>query len=122
MISLDTNMPGKQGFFGKLKPHLKELGFTIDRNKDGHHAYFNGLLTSQGGKKLYLRLPFQVIQKESDQPSDQIEFGAPVLINQAPLSNLIPTQKSQQQQEEHNWKRAGEQAVQQILNHIDNNL
>ena len=115
-------MPGKRGFFGKLKPSLIELGFNVDQNKDNHQGYFHGLLTSQGGKMLYLRLPFQVIQKESDQPSVQIEFGAPLIINQAPQSTLTRTQKSQQQQDEHDWKRAGEQAVQQILNYIDNNL
>lgn len=114
MIALDTNMPGKRVFFQKLKPHLEELGFNID-GKNDDKGCFNGILTSQGEKKLYLSLPYHVINEEHDQPSAQIEFGNPHIVNDAVNSDLNSFHQR-------DWKLAGEQAVQQIINHIDNNL
>ena len=111
MIALETHMRGKRGFFKKLKPHLEELGFHIAGKSSEDKGCFNGILTSRGGKNLYLSLPYQIIQEKYDQPSAQIEFGSPLIINHAVHSDLNP-----------DWKQAGEQAVQQIINHIDNNL
>lgn len=119
MIALETDMPGKRGFFRKLQPHLKELGFHIDEKKDTDIGSFNGILTSQGEKKIYLSLPYQIIQEELEQAPVQIEFGTPLIINHTINSDLKPFQNSFHQSD---WKLAGEQAVQQIINHIDNNL
>ncbi|GGP13065.1 YugN family protein [Oceanobacillus neutriphilus] len=115
MIALDTYMSGKRGFFKKLKPHLEELGFNITGKDSDDKGCFNGVLASQGQKKLYLSLPYHVIKAGYDQPSAQIEFGTPLIINHAAHSdsNFF---------HQHDWKLAGEQAVQQIMNHIDNNL
>ncbi|MEK4299815.1 YugN family protein [Oceanobacillus sp. FSL W8-0428] len=115
MIVLETHLPGKRGFFQKLKPHLEGLGFHIAGKNNKREGCFDGILTSQGGKRLYLSLPYQVIQEEHGQPSVQIEFGRPLIIKHAVHSDLNSFQQN-------DWKLAGEQAVQQIINHIDNNL
>ncbi|MCT1902615.1 YugN family protein [Oceanobacillus sojae] len=111
MIVLETHLPGKRGFYQKLKPHLEGLGFHIAGKNSRNRGCFNGILTSRGERKLYLSLPYQIIYEEHDQPSAQIEFGCPLIINHAVHSDSTI-----------DWKLAGEQAVQQIINHIDNNL
>ncbi|WP_040983230.1 YugN family protein [Oceanobacillus jeddahense] len=121
MIALHTNLSGKQGVFLKLKLHLKELGFTIVENSN-YHGYFNGLLSSQEERKLYLYLPYQVLQEEHNQPSVQIEFGNPQIIHHADNRHFYSFQAYLHKPDFYDWKLKGEQAVQQIINHIDNNL
>ncbi|MFD1065028.1 YugN family protein [Oceanobacillus locisalsi] len=121
MIVLDTNMPGKRGFLRKLQIHLDELGFHINR-KNTHHAFFHGMLSSKATEKLYLSLPFQILHEEQDQPSAQIEFGNPQIVPSAACQDTNSFQNTLHQQDFHYWKCKGEQAVQQIINHIDNNL
>ncbi|WP_194165572.1 YugN family protein [Oceanobacillus sp. CFH 90083] len=118
MITLDTNMPGKKGFFKKLKPHFKELGFHINGDNK-YQGHFNGLLSSQDGEKMYLYLPYQLLQEEHNQPSVQIEFGTPLIIYHGTNEDPYLFQSVRHKQD---WKHKGEQAVQQIINHIDNNL
>ncbi|CEI82242.1 MULTISPECIES: YugN family protein [Oceanobacillus] len=121
MIALHTNLPGKQGVFLKLKLYLKELGFTIAENSN-YHGYFNGLLSSQAERKLYLYLPYRVLQEEHNQPSVQIEFGNPQIIHHADIRYFDSFQAYLHKPDLYDWKLKGEQAVQQIINHIDNNL
>jgi len=121
MIALHTNLPGKQGVFLKLNLHLKELGFTIVENSN-YHGYFNGLLSSQAERKLYLYLPYQMLQEEHNQPSVQIEFGNPQIIHHADNRHFDSSQAYLHKSDLYDWKLKGEQAVQQIINHIDNNL
>ncbi|WP_179134582.1 YugN family protein [Oceanobacillus timonensis] len=121
MIALDTNMPGKRGILRKLQIHLEELGFHIDRESK-QHAFFNGVLSSQAKEKLYLSLPFQLLQEEQDQPSAHIEFGNPKITQSTACQGSNLFQNLLHEEEFHYWKHKGEQAVQQIINHIDNNL
>lgn len=120
MILLHTNLPGKQGVLEKLKPHLEELGFRTDKHTSNHSGYFSGLLSSQGGREVYLHLPFLIIQAKDKQTFNQIQFKTPLLINQAGSSVSPPFQNSGKHSKY--WIQAGEQAVQQVINHIDNNL
>lgn len=121
MIALDTNLPGKQGVFLKLKLHLKDLGFNIVENSR-YHGYFKALLSGQAERKLYLNLPYQVLQVDQDQPSVQIEFGSPQIIHHTDIQNSYSFQTFHHKPDLFDWKHKGEQAVQQIINHIDNNL
>ncbi|GLO64675.1 MULTISPECIES: YugN family protein [Oceanobacillus] len=139
MIQLETDIEGKQAYFGKLQGGLKELGFGLSGSWQYDEGYFDGILSREGAETIYLRLPFHVISGELDNDHALLEFDTPFLIKHVVNTGLekegsdlaTATGLSQFQKpvdadgeidDRSYWQKNGEHAVQQIINHIDNNL
>jgi|SRR5699024_1832658 len=80
MIYLETDIEGKQMYFGQAQKDLKKFGLFIGGNWDYDRGMFDGVIHREGGETIYIRLPFQVIDGELDRQDAFIEFQKPFII------------------------------------------
>lgn len=80
MLHLNTDIEGKQMYFGYAQKELKKRGLVIGGNWEYHGGLFDGILHREGGETFYIRLPFKVIDGELDHKDALIEFEKPFVI------------------------------------------
>jgi len=80
LIYLDTDIEGKQMYFGQAQKDLKEYGLFIGGNWEYDNGMFDGVMHRESGETIYIRLPFQVIDGELDRADAFIEFQKPFII------------------------------------------
>ncbi|MEI3614235.1 YugN family protein [Pseudogracilibacillus sp. SO30301A] len=80
MIHLDTDIEGKQMYFGQAQKDLKKFGLFIGGNWEYDSGMFDGIVHRDDGETIYIRLPFQVIDGELDHKNALIEFEKPFII------------------------------------------
>jgi len=80
LIYLNTDIEGKQMYFGQAQNDLKKHGLFIGGNWEYHSGMFDGIMHRESGETIYIRLPFQVIEGELDKADAFIEFQKPFII------------------------------------------
>lgn len=81
MIEIKTTMPGKKALYGDCREILGEHGFQLGGGWDFHQGHFDMVLKAEDEDKMYLRMPFVVVDGMLDEDSAMIEFGTPFIIN-----------------------------------------
>ena len=135
MIHLETDIEGKQMYFGEAQKELGSFGISMGGNWDYDRGIFDGIMHREGGETIYIRLPFQVIDGELDRRDALIEFQKPFVIkhvvnlglDQDSNSLLTTTGLSQFQEpldtdgyirDKSKWQEFGEEAIGDILDKI----
>lgn len=80
MISLNSNIEGKKGFFGQIQNSLKIYGFFLCGAWEYDRGKFDAILWREKGETIYLRIPFHVINGELDKSDAYIQFRTPYII------------------------------------------
>ena len=80
MLHLETDIEGKQTYFGMAQKELKRQGLALGGNWEYDSGFFDGILHRDKGETIYIRLPFQVIEGELDHSDAFIEFLKPFVI------------------------------------------
>ena len=80
MIYLETDIEGKQMYFGQAQKDLKKFGLFIGGNWEYDSGMFDGIMHREGEETVYIRLPFRVIEGELDRSDALIEFEKPFII------------------------------------------
>ncbi|MHA6260773.1 YugN family protein [Sporosarcina sp. CAU 1771] len=145
MLELETKLEGKSSYFGLVRDCISEIGYHIGGNWDYHKGYFDHILCSEEGERIYVRIPFRVLDGELDQDEAYIRFEKPYIIKHVVHigldrdgSSLIdatgfsqfqpPLDKDGQIKDKSRWMHAGEVAVQQLVdclceaNHIKSDI
>ena len=135
MIHLETDIEGKQMYFGEAQKELDQFGISMGSNWDYDRGIFDGIMHREGGETIYIRLPFQVIDGELDRRDALIEFQKPFVIKHVVNlgldkdgSSLLTTTGLSQFQEpldkdgyihdKSKWQEFGEEAIGDILDKI----
>src|SRR5690625_1361209 len=135
MINLETDIEGKQMYFGYAKKSLKKWGFCLGGGWDYDRGMFDGVMDRDGEETIYLRMPFQVLEGELDKSEALIEFQKPFVIKHVINLGLDkdenalltttglnqfqkPLDKDGYIYDKSKWVEFGEQAVGDILNNI----
>lgn len=135
MIHLETDMEGKQMYFGQAEKTLKEFGLSMGGGWEYHSGMFDGIMHREEGETIYIRLPFQVIEGELDRRDAFIEFKKPFVIKHVvnigldkDENALLTTTGLNQFQEpldkdgyihdKSKWQEFGEEAIGDILDSI----
>src|SRR5690625_1272264 len=88
MIHLETDIEGKQMYFGEAQKELGSFGISMGGNWDYDRGIFDGIMHREGGETIYIRLPFQVIDGELDRRDAFIEFQKPFIRSEEHTSEL----------------------------------
>lgn len=80
MIELQTNLPGKKVIYGDACKVLEEYGLSMGGNWDFDRGMFDGILYDDGNDKIYLRLPFSVLDGMLDDEATLIKFEKPFIV------------------------------------------
>lgn len=132
MLQLETDLEGKQAYFGQLRDSIQRLGYSIGGNWDYHKGSFDNVLWREAGETIYLRLPFEVLEGDLDHQHAYIRFQTPYVIKHVVNVGLDrdenslltssgfnqfqePLDKDGKIEDKNRWVHAGEQAVQEIL-------
>ncbi|MDY0410256.1 YugN family protein [Virgibacillus soli] len=132
MIKLQTELEGKQAYFGHMQNLLREYGFVISGNWEYDKGKFDAVLWRDQGETIYLRLPFDVLSGALDHHDAFIQFRTPYVIkhivhvglDRDENSLLSATGFSQFQEpldrdgniiKENKWEQAGLQTIQNVI-------
>lgn len=135
MIHLETDMEGKQMYFGQAEKTLKKYGISMGGGWEYDSGMFDGIMHREGGETIYIRLPFQVIEGILDKRDAFIEFEKPFVIkhvvnigldkDENALLTTIglnqfqePLDKDGHIRDKSKWQEFGEEAIGDILNKI----
>ncbi|GGH70757.1 hypothetical protein GCM10010978_06020 [Compostibacillus humi] len=80
LILNETEIEGKQMYFGEAKRDFKKMGLVIGDSWDYHKGVFDGVMHKEGGETIYIRLPFRVVEGELDRQDALIEFQKPFIV------------------------------------------
>jgi len=80
MIHLETDIEGKQMYFGQAQKDLKKHGFVMGGNWEYDSGMFDGIVHREDGETIYIRMPFEVLEGELDHTDAFIEFQKPFII------------------------------------------
>lgn len=135
MIHLETDMEGKQMYFGEAQKLLNKFGISMGSSWEYDSGMFDGMMHRDGGETIYIRLPFQVLEGILDRRDAFIEFEKPFVIKHVvnegldtdENSLLTATGFSQFQEpldrdgyihDKSKWEEFGEEAISDILNEL----
>lgn len=135
MLYLDTDIEGKQMYFGEARKMLKQHGFDLGGGWEYDGGLFDGVMHREGGETIYVRIPFQVLEGELDKSNALIEFEKAVVIKHIvnigldkdesslmTVSGLAqfqePVDKDAQIFDKSKWQEFGEEAIGDILNQL----
>lgn len=135
MLFLETDMEGKQLYYGEAKRTLKKWGFCLGGGWEYDKGFFDGIMNREHGETIYLRMPFHVIKGQLDQDNALIEFEQPFVIKhvvhlglEKDGSTLLTTTGLAQFQkpldsdgnikDKSKWVEFGEEAIGDILNNL----
>ncbi|MGM8212490.1 YugN family protein [Virgibacillus sp. W0430] len=135
MIKLDTNIVGKQTYFGHIQNMCKHHGYCLAGNWEYDRGYFDTILWREGGETIYVRIPFNVVKGELDRYDAQLEFSTPYIIkhvvnigldrDENSLLSAIGFNQFQKPLDtdghidnKDKWVEAGEQAVDHFMKYI----
>lgn len=133
MIILETDIEGKQTYFGYAEKKLEKFGFCLGGNWEYDSGIFDSKLNREGGETIYVRLPFRVLEGELDRRDAFIEFQKPYVIKHVvhigldkEKDSLLTTVGLSQFQEpvdkdgyirdKSKWEEFGEEMIGDILN------
>jgi hypothetical protein len=80
MIEFKTTMPGKKSLFGDARALLGEYDLQLGGGWEFDEGMFDSILWQKDDDKIYLRMPFFVVDGMLDEDSALIEFGKPFII------------------------------------------
>lgn len=80
MISLQTEIEGKQSYFGYMQQEFKKYGFFLCGAWEYDRGKFDAILWREKGETIYLRIPFHVLSGELDHSDAYIQFRTPYII------------------------------------------
>jgi len=80
MISLQTDIEGKRGYFGQIEKEFKRHGFFLCGAWKYDRGKFDAKLWKENAETIYLRIPFHVLKGELDRRDAYIEFRTPYII------------------------------------------
>lgn len=132
---METDIEGKQMYFGYAQKQLKKFGIFMGGGWDYDRGIFDGILHREKGETYYLRLPFVVLKGELDRRDSFIEFKKPFIIkhvvnlglDHSGSSLLTATGLSQFQKpldrdgyipNKSNWEEFGEEIIGDILKNL----
>ena|SRR5690625_1645081 len=137
MIHLETEIEGKQMYFGQAKNELKQFGLVIGGNWDYDRGMFDGVMHRERdeGETIYIRLPFEVMEGELDREDALIRFQKPYVIKHVVHVGLdkdensllsatgfaqfqSPRDKDGYIHDKSKWEEFGEELVGDILDRI----
>jgi len=137
MLSVPSEIEGKQAYFGDFQNQFEKEGFHICGNWEYDHAYFDSVLHQQEGVSIYLRLPVKTVRGKLDQADALLEFGQPFLIkhivhiglseedsdysalNAVGLNQFQdPLDPDDRIEQEGKWRQVGEQAINRIKGYV----
>ena len=137
MLSIPSDIEGKQCYYGDLRQPFERAGFHLNGNWEYDHAYFDSVLHQEEGASVYLRLPVTTVRGRLDQEDALLEFGQPFLIKHVVHIGLVqedtdfslmnasglnqfqpPLDPDDRIEQEERWKRAGEQAIGKIKPYV----
>lgn len=136
MLSLQTDIEGKQAYFGHMQSMFKQLGYDFGSGWDYHTGKFDSILCREEGETIYIRVPFDVIDGELDRANAYIQFRRPYVIKHVVnlgLDNdenslLSVTGFNQFQppldtdghiKDKSRWEEAGENEIKKIVDAMD---
>ncbi|WP_217587188.1 YugN family protein [Lentibacillus saliphilus] len=136
MLQLNTELEGKQTFFGPAFNLLKANGYALCSSWQYDRAYFDGTLWRQGSETLYIRLPFHVVSGMLEDGDALIEFQTPYMIKHVVNIGLDrdghelltagglsqfqePLDTDGQITQKNKWLHEGEQAINYIVGRLD---
>ncbi|MUV38258.1 hypothetical protein JNUCC1_02094 [Lentibacillus sp. JNUCC-1] len=137
MLELNTDLEGKQAFFGPAFSMFKANGYSLCGNWEYDRAYFDGMLWREGGETIYIRLPFHVVSGLLDDGGALIQFNKPYVIKHVVNTGLDrdgnalltaagglsqfqePLDRDGQIRDKSRWETEGEQAIDYIVDRIN---
>lgn len=131
-MELQTELEGKNTYFGQMRDGIKNLGYCLGGGWEYHKGSFDSVLWREGGETIYLRIPFLVLEGELDEHEAYIKFQRPFVIKHVvnigldnDESSLIsatgfgqfqdPIDTDGQIKNKSKWKEVGLEAVNKIL-------
>lgn len=135
MISLQTQIEGKKGYFGYMQDFFRRHGFFLCGGWDYHKGKFDAILWREKGETIYLRIPFHVLNGELDKTNTYIEFRTPYIIKHVVNIGLDrdensllsatgfnqfqkPLDKDGKINNKNLWQSHGEKMVEKIINEL----
>ncbi|MGM8366194.1 YugN family protein [Virgibacillus sp. W0181] len=135
MIKLDSDITGRQTYFGQVQNMCKQHGYCLAGNWEYDRGHFDAVLWREGGESIYVRIPFNVIKGELDRHDAQLEFSTPYIIkhvvnvgldrDENSLLSAVGFNQFQKPLDtdghidnKDKWVDAGEQAVQHFMKYI----
>lgn len=137
MLSIPSDLEGKQAYYGDFCNQFEKEGFHICGNWEYYHAYFDLILHQQEGVTIYLRLPVKAVQGKLDRADALLEFGRPFLIKHIVHLGLVeddsdysllnaagfnqfqdPLDPDDRIEHEGKWRQIGEQAISKIKEYV----
>jgi len=80
MISIQSEIEGKEARYGDIEEIFSREGFVLGGGWDYFEAYFDCALERDGGETIYLRLPVEVMNGQLDDAGAELKFKQPFLI------------------------------------------
>ena len=135
MLNITSDIEGKQAYYGNIRKHFEKEGFHICGNWEYYEAFFDSILSRNGGTTIYLRLPAKVVQGKLDQEDAFLEFGCPFVIKHVVHTGFIeddfavadltgfnqfqkPLDPDDRIERKAKWEQAGEQALNRIKEYV----
>ncbi|MCP3764170.1 YugN-like family protein [Domibacillus sp. A3M-37] len=139
MLKLQTDLEGKNAYFGHVRDMFKDLGYDLGGNWDYDKGSFDAILSREGGEVIYIRIPFTVLKGALDEYNAWIEFQTPFVIKHVlnigldkDENSLLaasgfnqfqdPVDPDGQIKNKNKWEDAGEQAVKRIISYFNDGL
>ncbi|WP_050182822.1 YugN family protein [Domibacillus robiginosus] len=137
MLKLQTDLEGKTARFGDIRDQMNELGYDLGGNWGYDAGSFDSTLWCDKNEKVYLRLPFTVLDGMLDEYDAFISFQTPFVIKHVVNIGLEkdkhslltasgfnqfqdPVDPDAQIQEKNKWETAGEKAVSRLIQYLGN--
>ncbi|WP_071459242.1 YugN family protein [Bacillus massilinigeriensis] len=81
MITITSNIDGKQFSLLEVKDALEPLGFVMNGNWEYDHAYIDYKMGDNHGDQQYLRIPLKSLQGDLGSDNARIMIGTPFLLD-----------------------------------------
>lgn len=135
MIEIQTDLEGKNTYFGYVRDNIKSLGYCLGGGWEYHKGSFDSILWREGGETIYLRIPFLVVEGELDESGAYIKFQRPFVIKHvvnigldSDGNSLLSASGFNQFQEpldtdgqiknKNKWEHVGKEAAEQLLRFV----
>ena len=80
MISIQSEIEGKEARYGDIKEPFSQEGFVLGGSWDFDGGYLDCELDKEEGETVYLRIPVKVVQGQLDEADARLRFLQPFLV------------------------------------------
>lgn len=133
MLQIPSDIEGKHAYYGEIRDGFEKENFYLGGNWEYYDAFFDSVLTRDGGMTMYVRLPVKVIRGKLDRDDAYLEFGRPLVLKhilhtgfvEADLEFAVldvtglnqfhkPLDPDDRIENTDKWRKVGEQAIERI--------